>query len=129
MITLPSQSSSDSFLSLSLSLVGVLPSPAAEDPPAHPLYHDSSLVSTEESRTIQASNPDDSQIRSPDNYSLLQYGDSNPKLVVSLSKQASDGKSDVKCFDRVSSCRLLVIKPNIAMHTRSEIDILDEGFN
>lgn len=228
-ITLPPRSTSDNFLagispgpmtfvsnffsdhypdtdvrSLSQLLAGVLPSPAADNPPAHPLYHDDSLLSTEESRTTQASDPDDSQIRSPDNHSLSESSDSQPEPVVSLRKPASDGyswrkygqkqvkaselprtyyrcthidcpvtkkighfldgntseiiysgrhnhqpsqllkpavadeqvnqpmpkrrKSEVKSVDRSSSCRVVVSEPKIVVQTRSEIDILDDGF-
>lgn len=120
MITLPPRSSSDTFLtgispgpmtlvsnffsdhypdtdiySLSQLLAGVLPSPAAENSPAPPLYNDYlSLLSPEESRTSQTSDPyvdNSSQIRSPETVSDSESGDSKPERVVALAKPASDG--------------------------------------
>ncbi|CAI9276944.1 unnamed protein product [Lactuca saligna] len=120
MITLPPRSSSDTFLtgispgpmtlvsnffsdhypdtdihSLSQLLAGVLPSPVAENSPAPPLYNDySSLLSPEESRTSQTSDPyvdNSSQIRSPETASDSESGDSKPERVVALAKPASDG--------------------------------------
>ncbi|KAL7608964.1 probable WRKY transcription factor 2 [Lactuca sativa] len=234
MITLPPRSSSDTFLtgispgpmtlvsnffsdhypdtdiySLSQLLAGVLPSPAAENSPAPPLYNDYlSLLSPEESRTSQTSDPyvdNSSQIRSPETVSDSESGDSKPERVVALAKPASDGynwrkygqkqvkaselprsyyrctqvncpvtkkighfldgntseiiysgrhnheppqlhkpavvadeqayelmpkrrKTEVKCVDRSSSCRVVVTEPKIVVQTRSEIDILDDGF-
>ncbi|KAL4568523.1 hypothetical protein LXL04_024137 [Taraxacum kok-saghyz] len=114
MLTLAPRSSSDTFLteispgpmtlvsnffsdhypdadlrSLSQLLAGVIPSPTAEYPPPH--CSDAPLLSAEESLTPQTSDPDESQIRSPENAALSQSDDSMPEPVVGLSQPDGDG--------------------------------------